>query len=106
MDVKHKCEMNIEDNHHRGNDEESFKNTTWKNWTLVEVCFAIGLILFISLVAFFLSLILFFSATESGSPLLGHPAKFTSKGNIVSKNVLVHEEVCDKNSRDAKAKKI
>ena len=70
MDIKNKSEMNVEDNHQRGDDEESLKHTTWKNWTLVKVCFAVGLIFFISLVAFFLSLIFFFRTTKSSNPFL------------------------------------
>ena len=70
MHIKNKGEMNVKDNHHRGDDEESLKDTTWKNWALIKVCFAIGLIFFISLVALFLSLIVFFRTTKSSNPFL------------------------------------
>ena len=106
MDIKNKSEMNVEDNHQRSDDEEGLKDTAWKNWTLVKVCFAVSLIFSISLVAFFLSLILFFRTTKSSNPFLREPAHFTSKGNVVSKDILVHEEICDENSRHPKAEKI
>ena len=103
MSVEHESEVDVHNDYDGGDHEKSLEDATWKNWALIEVGFAVLLIFFISLIALVLCFVLFFGASDGSHPLLRHPAKLAGERNVVSENVLVHDQVGDENPWHAQA---
>ena len=97
MSEEHHGEVEVDDNNQRRDHEENLCGAAWKNWALVQVGLAVGLVFFISFVAFFLCLILFLISAHFFSPFLREPTYLICEQYVADKDVSIHEQVANCN---------
>ena len=97
MSVEDEGEVEVDDNDQRRDHEEDLCCTTWKDGALVEVGLAVGLVFFISFVAFFLSFVLLLISTNFFSPFLRNPTYLICEDYVADKDVSIHEQVANCN---------
>ena len=93
MGEQNEAEVNVHDKNDWGDNEENLERATWEGWALVEVGFAVLLLVFIGIVAFVLGFFEFLISTHSRDPLLGEPAEEVTEGDGIDEDVLVVDDV-------------
>ena len=85
--------MDVHDDDDWGDHEENLKRATWKGWALVEVGFAVLLLVLIGFGALVLGFFEFLVSSHGGDPLLGEPAEDITEGDGIDEDVLVVDDV-------------
>ena len=102
--VENKSNVDIDNHDDRRDHKQNLQHAPRQDWALVQVGLAVGLVLFVSFVAFLLRLVLRLGPSKCLNPPLRYPAELLGKHHVVNENVAISEEVDHENQRDSNAK--